>query len=62
MRCWYRKQPLDLIRDYFGDQISLYFAWLGFYTEALIFPSIIGILSLLYGLATVKNPEINYVR
>lgn len=48
MRCWYRKQPLDLIRDYFGDQISLYFAWLGFYTEALIFPSIIGILSLLY--------------
>jgi hypothetical protein len=26
---WYRPQPLGLIRDYFGDKVGMYFAWLG---------------------------------
>ena len=46
-------QPLDAIRDYFGVKVALYFAWLGFYTNLLIVPSIIGIICLLYGLITV---------
>lgn len=35
-------QPLLDIRDYFGEKVSLYFAWLGFYTMALLVPSILG--------------------
>jgi len=36
------QQPLDLIRMYFGEQIALYFAFLGHYTHWLIFISIPG--------------------
>jgi hypothetical protein len=37
MRPW--SQPLDDVRDYFGEKLALYFAWLGFYGWSLIFPA-----------------------
>ena len=49
---WWKYQPLDAIRDYYGVKIGLYFAWLGFYTTWLIPPSVVGVLCLLYGLTT----------
>ena len=45
-------QPLDAVRDYYGVKIALYFAWLGFYTNLLIPPSIVGALVFIYGLAS----------
>ncbi|XP_075159793.1 anoctamin-5 [Haematobia irritans] len=54
---WYKKQPLCLVRKYFGDKISLYFCWLGFYTEMLVYPSIVGTLCFIYGLATLESED-----
>uniref|UniRef100_A0A4W4G1H4 Anoctamin n=1 Tax=Electrophorus electricus TaxID=8005 RepID=A0A4W4G1H4_ELEEL len=39
---WYKYQPLDHIREYFGEKIALYFAWLGFYTAWLLPAAIVG--------------------
>jgi hypothetical protein len=36
----------DDIRDYFGDHVAVYFAWMGMYTRALVFPSALGIASM----------------
>lgn len=39
---WFRHQPLWLIRIYFGSKIGMYFAWLEFYTQALVAPAVLG--------------------
>jgi hypothetical protein len=45
---WVKKffsaQPLDEVRDYFGEKIGLYFAFVGFYTFWLFVPSVVGII------------------
>lgn len=38
--------PADEICDYFGVKIAMYFAWLGFYTSAMVYPAVFG--SVLY--------------
>jgi hypothetical protein len=35
-------QPLDRIRDYFGEEVAMYFGWLGFYTTILWIASLPG--------------------
>ena len=35
-------QPLDEIRNYFGDHVALYFAWAGLYTSKLVAPAVLG--------------------
>uniref|UniRef100_A0A8B9XB52 Anoctamin n=1 Tax=Bos mutus grunniens TaxID=30521 RepID=A0A8B9XB52_BOSMU len=52
---FYKFQPIDLIRKYFGEKIGLYFAWLGLYTSFLIPSSVIGIIVFLYGCATIEE-------
>ncbi|CAL8374160.1 unnamed protein product [Arctogadus glacialis] len=51
----HKYQPVDLIRKYFGEQIGLYFAWLGVYTQLLIPPSLLGIVVFVYGILTVDT-------
>ncbi|XP_063720691.1 anoctamin-7-like isoform X3 [Symsagittifera roscoffensis] len=41
---WYRYQPLDHVREYFGEKIAIYFAWLGFYTAWLLPAALVGLI------------------
>ena len=52
---FWKYQPLDAIRDYYGVKIGLYFAWLGFYTFMLVPPSLVGIACFIYGLITLSS-------
>ena len=36
-------QPIDRVREYFGEKIALYFSFIGFYTTRLWIPAFIGI-------------------
>ncbi|KAM4619256.1 anoctamin-5 [Polymixia lowei] len=50
--CFFKEQPLNLIRKYYGEKIGVYFAWLGFYTEMLFFAAVVGVICFVYGLLT----------
>ncbi|XP_036393347.1 anoctamin-7 [Megalops cyprinoides] len=48
--CWKKYQPLDHMREYFGEKIALYFAWLGFYTGWLLPAAVVGTVVFLFGI------------
>ncbi|XP_004428978.1 PREDICTED: anoctamin-6 [Ceratotherium simum simum] len=54
-RSIYKKQPLDLIRKYYGEKIGIYFAWLGYYTQMLLLAAVVGVACFLYGLIHQNN-------
>ncbi|XP_071074244.1 anoctamin-3 isoform X7 [Dasypus novemcinctus] len=56
---WYKHQPLDLIRRYFGEKIGLYFAWLGWYTGMLIPAAFVGLCVFFYGLLTMNTSQVS---
>jgi anoctamin-10 len=45
---FWKKQPRELIRAYFGEKIAFYFTYLGFYTIWLWLPSIVGLALYIY--------------
>uniref|UniRef100_A0A8C6UVA6 Anoctamin n=1 Tax=Neogobius melanostomus TaxID=47308 RepID=A0A8C6UVA6_9GOBI len=55
--CFFKEQPINLIRKYYGEKIGLYFAWLGFYTEMLLFAAVVGTICFVYGLLTYEENE-----
>ncbi|XP_049636648.1 anoctamin-5 [Suncus etruscus] len=52
---FYKEQPLNLIRDYYGEKVGIYFVFLGYYTKMLIVAAIVGLLFFLYGLISVNQ-------
>ncbi|KAF6332444.1 anoctamin 5 [Rhinolophus ferrumequinum] len=52
---FYKEQPLDLIRNYYGEKIGIYFVFLGFYTEMLLFAAIVGLACFVYGLLSMHS-------
>lgn len=55
LRKWYKYQPLDYVKEYFGVKITLYFAWLGFYTHMLYPAALVGLACFIYSLATLYD-------
>lgn len=54
------EQPLEDIKEYFGTEIAMYFAWLGHLTTALWAPAVIGVLMFFIGgfsFVHSKDPE-----
>ncbi|CAG0916416.1 unnamed protein product [Notodromas monacha] len=56
---FYKNQPLDYVREYFGVKIGLYFAWLGYYTFMLFPASLVGFFCFLYGWFTLPNDPVS---
>ncbi|XP_041072467.1 anoctamin-6 isoform X1 [Carcharodon carcharias] len=54
-RNFYKLQPLDLIRKYFGEKIGIYFAWLGFYTGMLAIAGFVGLMCFIFGILTLDR-------
>ncbi|CAI9741493.1 anoctamin-7 isoform X1 [Octopus vulgaris] len=60
--CWYKYQPLDHIRFYFGEKVAIYFAWLGFYTGWLLPAAVVGLLVFLSGAFNISaNPIAKHI-
>ncbi|KAM4569542.1 anoctamin-6 [Odontesthes bonariensis] len=54
-KSFYKMQPLDLIRKYYGEKIGIYFAWLGFYTIMLALAAVVGLGCFIYGYRTQET-------
>uniref|UniRef100_A0A3Q1F470 Anoctamin n=1 Tax=Acanthochromis polyacanthus TaxID=80966 RepID=A0A3Q1F470_9TELE len=55
--CFFKEQPLNLVRKYYGEKIGIYFAWLGFYTEMLLFAAVVGTICFIYGFLTYGDNQ-----
>ena len=51
----FKYQPYDAIKDYFGHEIGLYFAWMGFYTAMLVPLAIFALIVFIYGIASAGS-------
>lgn len=49
---------MDHIRQYFGEKVAIYFAWLGFYTGWLLPASLVGVVVFMFGLITMEQNKI----
>ena len=49
MKAVFKPQPMRMIRNYFGEKVALYFAWIDFYSNAMMWPATIGSLCFLAG-------------
>lgn len=61
-RCFYKEQPLDIIKKYYGIPTAFYFAWMGFYVQMLIPVAIMSALTLLMCLKRWYLQADDYIR
>ena len=54
----WKEAPIDEIRNYFGEEIAFYFAWLSHFTAWLVAPGILGV-CISFFLASRKIEEMN---
>ena len=50
-------QPLNFIKDYYGEKMGFYFAWLIHYTGWLILPSLFGVIISIVMIVSAINNE-----
>ncbi|XP_066222380.1 anoctamin-9-like [Saccopteryx leptura] len=53
------KQRIGKIRDYFGEKVALYFAWLGWYTYMLVPAAVVGLIVFLSGFSLFSASQIS---
>ncbi|TFJ98978.1 Anoctamin-9 [Platysternon megacephalum] len=53
-----KEQPIEDIRSYFGEKVTLYFAWLGWYTRILFPAAVLGLLVFLYGIFHFDSSQV----
>ena len=57
---FFKPQPIADVKEYFGEKIALYFAWLGFYTTFLVPAAIVGIVCFVYGVtSSLSSPKVS---
>lgn len=47
-------------RDYFGEKVALYFAWLGWYTYMLVPAAVVGLVVFLSGFSRFEASQIRW--
>ncbi|NXA58059.1 ANO9 protein, partial [Mohoua ochrocephala] len=55
----FKKQPIKEIRDYFGEKVALYFAWLGWYTYLLVFAALAGLVTVVAGTTVFSSSQVS---
>ena len=48
-KAFFKQQPLEQVRRYFGEKTGLYFAWLGFYARWMLYPALFGLIVFVLG-------------
>ncbi|XP_072495672.1 anoctamin-9 isoform X2 [Notamacropus eugenii] len=55
----FQRQPIDKIRNCFGEKVALYFAWLGWYTVMLVPAAVAGLVVFLSGFSLFHASQIS---
>ncbi|NXD83651.1 ANO9 protein, partial [Halcyon senegalensis] len=55
----FHKQPIEMIRCYFGEKVALYFAWLGWYTYLLGIAAVAGVVVFVIGITYFSFSQVS---